>query len=141
MDCAFCNIIKGKISSTEIYRDKFVLCVLEEGPINLGHSLIVTVEHYSSITAVPKEILEAMIGIAPRIGQAIVREVKADGFNLHLANGRCAGQVFLHTCLHVIPRFPTDGFSWGWRNQPPANAKAKNQLAENVVKRLNKSNI
>jgi histidine triad (HIT) family protein len=52
--------------------------------------------------------------------------VRADGINLFAADGEAAGQEVFHAHLHVIPRFPEDGFSvtaGAWRHPPPARAE------------------
>ena len=98
-----------------LFEDDLVVSFLDIAPINPGHALVIPREHHSSITTVPEAVHGRMLQVASKLGVAMQRELEADGFNLHLANGTCAGQVVHHTHLHVIPRYPTDGFSWGWR--------------------------
>ena len=136
INCIFCKIIADELPAETIYRDDQVLCFLDIAPINLGHSLVIPIEHHTSITTVPSKILARMMNVAPWIAQAIVREVDGDGFNLHLSNGQCAGQIVPHTHLHIIPRSPTDGFTWGWRSKKYVNEDEKRQLAHNLAKRL-----
>ena len=111
---------------------------LDVAPINPGHSLIIPKEHHTSLTTVPEETLARIMVLAPVIAQAIVREVDGDGFNLHLSNGQCAGQVVPHAHLHIVPRSPTDGFSWGWRCTSFASDMERQKLHTSVVERLNR---
>ena len=136
MNCVFCKIIVGKLPAEILYQDELILCFLDIAPINPGHALIVPTKHHTSITTVPHSILSRMMCMAPQIGQTIVRVVKGDGFNLHLANGQCAGQDVLHTHLHIIPRSPTDGFSWGWRVKGYASEDQKREIVQKVLDRL-----
>ena len=141
MNCIFCKVIAGELPAKILFRDEFVISFLDIAPINPGHSLLLPIEHHNSITTVPGQILARMMSIAPRIAQAIVREVDGDGFNLHLANGQCAGQVVPHAHLHIIPRSPTDGFSWGWRSMKDEDEDNNLQLMQNILNRLKKNNF
>jgi len=49
-----------------------------------------------------------MMETASKVAVAQMRALKAEGFNLVLNNGRCAGQEVPHVHLHVIPRFVDD---------------------------------
>jgi histidine triad (HIT) family protein len=135
-NCAFCRIVRGELPSVKLFEDDRILAFLDVAPINPGHSLIIPKEHHASLTTVPDALLEGMMRLVPRLGQAVVRVVDGDGFNLHLANGQCAGQVILHTHLHVIPRLGTDGFSWGWRSRPYASEDERIRLAGKIYERL-----
>ncbi len=141
MNCIFCKIISGDLPSNKLYSDNLVTCFLDIAPINLGHALIIPNEHHAGVTTVPSEILGRMMEVAPTIAQAIVREVDADGFNFHLSNGQCAGQVVLHSHLHIIPRSPTDGFSWGWRSLAYENDNARQELSGKISVRLKNKNM
>ena len=135
-NCVFCRIVRGELPSARLYEDDLVFCFLDIAPINIGHALLIPKEHHTSITTVPASQLQRMLQVAPMIAQAIVRVVDGDGFNLHLANGACAGQVVPHTHLHIIPRLPTDGFSWGWRSLEYGSAAQKDELVQKVIVRL-----
>jgi histidine triad (HIT) family protein len=113
VSCVFCEIVENNAPAVRLFEDDLVVSFLDIAPINPGHALVIPREHHSSITTVPEAVHGRMLQIGAKLGVAMQRELAADGFNLHLANGTCAGQVLIHTHLHVIPRYPTDGFSWG----------------------------
>jgi histidine triad (HIT) family protein len=136
--CIFCRIAADQAPSVRLYEDELVIAFLDIAPITPGHTLIIPREHHNSVTTVPEPVLTRMITLAPQLGQALVRITKADGFNLHLANGRAAGQIVLHTHLHVIPRSPADGFSWGWRTGTYASDAEQTELAAAVRERLSR---
>ena len=136
-NCIFCRIIKGDIPGTVIYEDDMVFAFLDIGPINFGHTLVIPKEHYASISAVPEEVCGRMMHVGARIGVALKRSCdNYEGFNLHLADGTCAGQVVGHAHLHVVPRGVDDNFHWNWR-QLEYNDELRNTIAEGIKAKLN----
>ena len=135
-DCIFCKIISGEIPCSKVYEDEWVFAFLDIAPINHGHVLVVPKVHHASLTRVPTPYLEAMMRIAPIIGQAAMREIDGDGFNLHLSNGEVAGQIIAHAHLHIIPRRATDGFCWGHRTLSYENNECRDEMAGAIQKRM-----
>ena len=107
-NCLFCKIAAGAIPSAKVYEDDKVLAFLDIAPFNPGHTIIVPKTHCVSSTELDPQFLAAIAVVAPRIGAALVRAAKAEGFNLLLNNGRVAGQVVPHVHAHVIPRRADD---------------------------------
>ena len=134
-NCPLCRIVRGEATVARLYEDDLLLAFLHHAPVNPGHALLIPKTHCFSVTAVPADTLGAMLRVAPRLAQALTRAVGGDGFNLHLANGDCAGQALPHTHLHIIPRLVTDGFAWGWRclDRDPAREA---EIAATVRRRL-----
>ncbi len=135
-NCIFCKIVKGEQPASILFRDELVLAFLDIGPINPGHALVIPVEHHTSLTTVSPAAQGRMMEIGARLGQALLRATKAHAFNLWLANGMVAGQVVMHTHLHVIPRFADDGFAWGWRAGTYPDEAAREELADTIRRRL-----
>ncbi|MCM8536795.1 MAG: HIT family protein [Lentisphaeraceae bacterium] len=115
-DCIFCKIVNDEIPAKKLYKDEHVIAFLDIAPITKGHTLVIPKVHQESISAVPAEYQQKMMHVSSQIGKAFVRTGEYDGFNLHLNNGQCAGQVVPHAHMHVVPRIGTDGFHWNWRN-------------------------
>ena len=132
MDCIFCEIIAGDIPSVKLYDDDLVLAFLDIAPINPGHLLVIPKEHHSSSATIPEDIAGRMFHIGTRLGVACKRALDVDGFNLHLADGQCAGQVVGHAHLHVIPRGVDDGFHWNWRQQAYQDEAQRDLIAEKI---------
>ena len=107
-DCVFCKIIRGEIPCSKLYEDDQILAFLDIAPFNNGHALIVPKDHHHSITTLPAEFHAKIMETACKVAVAQMRVLKAEGFNLVLNNGRCAGQEVPHVHLHVIPRFVDD---------------------------------
>lgn len=113
-DCVFCKIIKNELPSEKVYEDDKVLAFLDIKPINIGHALVITKNHYPNIYETPDAELCAMTVAAKKISLGVREAVKADGINIAMNNGHPAGQLVFHSHLHVIPRFTNDGFEhWG----------------------------
>jgi histidine triad (HIT) family protein len=107
-DCVFCKIIRGEIPCSQLYEDDQVLAFLDIAPFNYGHALVIPKDHHHSITTLPSDFHARIMAVASKVAVAQMRALKAEGFNLVLNNGRCAGQEVPHVHLHVIPRFVDD---------------------------------
>ncbi len=134
-NCIFCKIINGEIPSTKIYEDDLIYVFLDIAPINVGHTLVIPKEHHVSASTIPENIAGRMFAIGTKIGIALRRVFDMDGYNLHLADGACAGQVVMHAHLHIIPRGVDDGFHWNWRQ---LKEDSKEEDIKELIKLLNK---
>lgn len=132
-DCIFCKIIAGEIPSRKIYEDDKVYAFMDIGPINYGHTLVIPKEHHTGSSTIPEETAGRMFKVASRIGVALKRALDADAFNLHLADGTCAGQVVMHAHLHVVPRFAEDDFHWNWRQKQYESDELANEVQQKIM--------
>lgn len=135
-NCIFCKIIAGEIPSVKVFEDDLVLAFFDIAPINLGHLLVIPKEHHSSSVTIPEETAGRMFHVGTRLGVALKRVLNADGFNLHLADGQCAGQVVMHAHLHVVPRDVEDGFHWNWRQLKYESDGQRDKLAAEIIAKL-----
>lgn len=135
-NCIFCRIIAGEIPATKIYEDEMVLAFMDISPINFGHILVIPKEHHNSCASIPENVAGRMFYVASRIGVACKRALDYDGFNLHLADGTCAGQVVMHAHLHVVPRGLDDGFHWNWRQLKYESDSVRQETAGKIVEKL-----
>ena len=108
-DCIFCKIIKGDIPSNKIYENDKVLAFLDIGPVNKGHTLVIPKKHCTNILDIETEDLDAVSEVVRKIAPAIKQAVDADGLTITSSNGEAAGQVVMHSHIHIIPRFEDDG--------------------------------
>jgi diadenosine tetraphosphate (Ap4A) HIT family hydrolase len=110
--CPFCEIIAGRLPSSDLYRDDLVAAFLDIRPITTGHLLVVPLSHASGLADLPEETGAAMFVAAQRMAAALRgSEIQCDGINFFLADGAVAGQEVEHVHLHVVPRFAGDGFT------------------------------
>ena len=108
-DCIFCKIISGEVQASKIYEDDKVLAFLDIKPLNPGHTLVVTKEHFDDLTSTPDELVCAVTKIAKMIGKKIIKSKLGEGFNVGINTKKPAGQVVNHFHLHVMPRLSNDG--------------------------------
>ena len=107
-DCIFCKIVKGEIPCYKIYEDDDVLAFLDISQTTLGHTLVISKQHFPNLLYVPKDILSKVMGAAQRIAQAQVSSLKAKGVNLINNTNEIAGQTVMHFHVHVIPRYSNE---------------------------------
>ena len=105
----FCRIIDGEIPSAKVYEDDDVLAILDISQTTQGHTLVLPKAHYENFLAVPKDLLNKVMAVAQRIGQAQISLLHAKGVNILSNVGVAAGQSVPHFHVHVIPRYGNDG--------------------------------
>jgi histidine triad (HIT) family protein len=108
MDCIFCDIIKKEAPSEIIYEDGELIAFLDINPINYGHLLVLTKQHFDNFLTVPKDLLSKLILLTQFLAGIVKRATGADGFNTMSNNGAAAGQRIFHFHFHIIPRFEND---------------------------------
>ncbi len=104
-DCIFCKIANGEIPSTTVYEDDEFRVILDLNPAARGHALILPKAHYKDITAADESTAEKLLPLAAEIGAAMKKGLGADGFNIVVNTGTCAGQTVFHLHVHIIPRY------------------------------------
>ena len=135
MDCIFCKIIAGEISSLKIYEDEKVLSFLDIGPVADGHLLIVPKKHYERLDQMSSEDITAVASVLPRLADALVRATGAEGYNLLQNTGSCAGQVVPHVHFHLIPGVSGDGLGYRWPAKKYPEGKDK-EMQQKILSEL-----
>ncbi len=131
-NCIFCKIAAGEIPSKTLYEDEEFRVILDLGPANKGHALILPKDHYADLFALPEEKAEKVIRLAKKMGTQIKDALHADGLNLVQNNGECAGQTVFHFHMHIIPRFKKDGQKIGWIPGKPSGEELEEVRKEIV---------
>jgi len=122
--CLFCKIINGEIPCHKIYKDDQVLAFLDINPVNPGHTLIVPKKHSESLLDTDEQVLDQLINVAKKVGQAVMTGLDYPAFNLIVNNGKIAGQLIPHLHFHVIPRSADDGLKH-WPGKKYAEGEAE----------------
>ena len=102
----------GKLPSYMIYDDDDCLAILDKYPIDNGHSLIITRQHYEKITDMSIDDVSKLFSKVPKIINAIIKATGADGFSIAQNNGKSAKQIIPHVHIHLIPRYNATGTLW-----------------------------
>lgn len=107
-DCIFCKLANGEIPTATLYEDEDFRAILDLGPATKGHTLILPKEHFRDLTELSPEITSKVLGVAAKIGTALMDGLGAKGFNVIQNNGEAAGQTVMHYHVHVIPRYSAE---------------------------------
>jgi histidine triad (HIT) family protein len=108
--CIFCEILAGKAPASFLYQDERVSAFMDIHPVNPGHLLVVPNSHAANLAGLDPIDGAGMFQVAQRLAAALrASGLHCDEVNLHLSDGRAAGQDVFHIHLHVIPRLAGDG--------------------------------
>ncbi len=101
MTCIFCYQIKEQ---DILYRTEHFKVVWDVDPIQTGHLLIISKEHYQQLSQVPPPVRYELSDLEEKLCQALA----IDGVTI-----ACNDRLFVadtHFHVHLIPRFHEDGF-------------------------------
>lgn len=128
-ECVFCN--KEKIITDIIYEDGMVMAFMDMEPINEGHVLLVTKEHYLDVDEIPDKIISHLMIISKKIVSALKDVYMPDGYSI-MQNGGNFNDVG-HYHLHIFPRYDGDGFGWTFGDgKKNVNSEIAAKLRENI---------
>lgn len=120
--CIFCKIVNKTEPVSLVYEDSLVFAFHDAYPLNPGHILIIPKCHVRDISGLDPLTFWAMIQVAQSLCASLyaVDGLSCSGVNLHMSNGRAAGQEVMHAHLHVIPRRERDGIRFSGPSRPTA---------------------
>lgn len=138
-NCIFCKLLHGALEASFVYRDDICSAFMDIQPVNPGHVLVVPNRHASYLADLEPEEGAQIFRVAQRLAAGLRKsEVKCEGVNFFLADGKAAMQEVFHVHLHVFPRYAGDGF--GLKFAPTYSQKTQrrelNQIAEDIRKTL-----
>lgn len=100
-ECIFCNIDNFNM----IIRNENAFAINDKYPHSQGHLLIIPFKHYENFFEIPEQILTSMIELLKNADTYCKEKYKPTGYNININNGASAGQVIMHTHIHLIPRY------------------------------------
>ena len=109
-DCVFCAIIKGEAPASFTHQDDSVVAFMDIQPITHGHMLVVPRAHAVLMQDVDETAAMRAFRVARRMAALARHTLGASGVNLLVMDGEVAFQDVPHFHIHVIPRYPGDGF-------------------------------
>jgi len=125
MSCVFCKIIRGEVPSYKVYEDEHTLAFLDIGPVNPGHTLVISKKHAANLEEAGEETLCQVIKTVKKVGLSLKKNLGAAGYNLQMNNDPAAGQIVPHLHFHVVPRRADDGLGlWPQKEYEAGQAEA-----------------
>jgi len=110
----FCKLgLDTDTNIATVYRDKAngIVAFMDANPaVDEGHVLVVPVKHYSLITDMPSEEFAKLMLVVQKIAIAVKRTYNTDSVKIEIFDGQGTGGTVNHLHVHVIPRYPNDGF-------------------------------
>ncbi|MFP4052248.1 MAG: HIT family protein [Phycisphaerae bacterium] len=92
-----------------IWRGPRCFAVMNRFPYTGGHSLISPLEHVSSLASLDGATMQEMMEMTRDLQAALDRALGAEGYNVGINIGRCAGAGLPgHLHLHIVPRWGGD---------------------------------
>jgi ATP adenylyltransferase len=112
-ECFFCRAAAADPSRDRelkvLHRGSKNLVLLNIYPYTNGHTLIAPYAHMADFGALRQETLAEMMALAQKLQSALEKSYHAEGYNLGMNLGKCAGAgVADHLHLHVLPRWTGD---------------------------------
>ena len=102
--CLFCDIVEGKIPSTKVYENDYILCFKDINPVAPVHVLVVPKKHFANINELASDPEGAIY--SAEITKAIAEVAKisgvSDAYRTINNCGEAAGQTVMHVHFHVI---------------------------------------
>jgi histidine triad (HIT) family protein len=101
--CAFCRIVAGDLSATQVFADESVVAFCDSNPQAPVHVLVVPRRHVESIAALGSAdgpLLASIFTAANRVARDL--GIAETGYRLVLNHGHNAGQTVHHLHVHVI---------------------------------------
>jgi len=124
--CVFCEIIRGESPVSLTYQDDTIVAFMDVQPITHGHMLVLPREHAVLMTDINETAAMRTFRVARKLAAVARHTLGASGVNLLVMDGEAAYQDVPHFHVHVIPRYPNDGFGLTFPDtyeRPPARAQ------------------
>lgn len=103
MNCLFCRIVAGEISSDIVYRDERSVAFRDTSPQAPVHVLVIPQEHMESLDDASQKD-EALLGHLLRVAARVANEqgLSETGYRTVINTGAGAGQSIFHLHVHVL---------------------------------------
>ncbi|MBY4956257.1 HIT family protein [Streptococcus suis] len=105
MTCIFCHQLKEE---DILYQTEYFKVVWDIDPVQTGHLLIISKEHYDTLSQVPSAVRYELSDLEVFLTDKLCQALTIDGVTI-----ACNDRLFdagTHFHVHLIPRFQSDGF-------------------------------
>lgn len=100
-NCIFCK------PTNVIINGQYAYSKLDEFPVSKGHCLVIPKRHVKTIWELTDEELKDLYAVLIRT-KHYLEDLRPDGFNIGINEGKAAGQTVEHLHIHLIPRYVGD---------------------------------
>ncbi|HFI0138785.1 HIT family protein [Streptococcus suis] len=105
MTCIFCHQLKEE---DILYQTEHFKVVWDIDPVQMGHLLIISKEHYDTLSQIPSAVRYELSDLEVFLTDKLCQALTIDGVTT-----ACNDRLFdagIHFHVHLIPRFRSDGF-------------------------------
>lgn len=137
--CIFCRILTRELPASVVYEDESCIAFLDIQPVTPGHTLVIPKTHVSRMIDLSDEVAGHLFRVGKLIDDALrVSDLRCEGVNFYLADGKAAGQDVNHVHLHVFPRFQGDGVALRLHqnSKQPAKREQLFEDAQNIIRSI-----
>ena len=111
--CIFCNVLGEEAERDRenfvLYRGEEVSVVMNIYPYNVGHVMVIPLQHISTLSAMSRTAQLEMMLLTTYLTELLRNVMNPDGFNIGLNIGKAAGAgIDHHLHLHIVPRWDGD---------------------------------
>jgi ATP adenylyltransferase len=110
--CFLCRLIKEPENDAKnfvLWRGLHCLALLNRFPYTGGHSMIAPMQHVGDLSQLSDQTMLEIMALLRDMQQILQASVHADGFNVGINIGRCAGAGLPgHLHVHIVPRWGGD---------------------------------
>ncbi len=109
--CVFClkPAEHDDAASGIVHRGEHNFIILNAYPYTSGHVMVVPYAHLDELNKLPAPAAQEMIALTQRMERVLRELYRAEGVNVGMNIGRCAGAgVAGHIHMHVLPRWTGD---------------------------------
>lgn len=103
-NCIFCEIVKRKIPSTNVYENDDFVAFLDIQPVADGHVMIIPKKHIIWMQEADDETLTEIFKLTKKLMLAMKKGLKCDYVQVSVV-----GKDVPHFHVHLIPRYMGDG--------------------------------
>jgi histidine triad (HIT) family protein len=103
-ECIFCKMVSGKISINKIYENDNFFSIPDANQKIEGHSLVISKKHFETVLDMPLDVGADFFDCVKKTASKLMKQEKAEGFNIVSNNFEVAGQVVKHVHFHILPR-------------------------------------
>ncbi len=100
-DCVFCNITEDKI----VLKNESAFAINDKFPHSKGHLLIIPFNHIEDFFDLSETDRNAIMKLLDESKKYCDENYKPTGYNININNGASAGQIVMHSHIHLIPRY------------------------------------